>query len=116
MLEYQVLDYIASRDAVREQTVRTALRATRAVLTGLVRKRWILAEDISSPRDVARQTRVIQLKKVTGKLNNNQQRIVEILAAAGGRIPVEQLYELSIPRCTLQTLVRRGIAEIVEEP
>src|SRR5262249_37213212 len=37
------------------------------------------------------------------------------LAAAGGRLAVEQLGELDVPRSTLTTLVRRGLIDVVEE-
>jgi len=116
MLEYRVLDYLAARDGAREPTLRAALRAGRELLAGMVRKRWITAEDVSSTRDARRMRRVVQLKEVSGKLNANQQRIVETLAAAGGRAAIEHLRSLQVPQTTLQTLVRRGIAEIVQEP
>ena len=116
MLEYRVLDYLAARDGAREQTLRTALRAGRELLAGLVRKGWITAEDVSSARDARRTRRVVQLKEVSGKLNANQQRIVETLAAAGGRAPMEHLRSLEVPQTTLATLARRGIVDILKEP
>jgi primosomal protein N' (replication factor Y) len=116
MLEYRVLDYLAARDGAREQTLRAALRVGRELLAGLLRKGWITAEDVSSARDARRTRRIAQLKEVSGKLNDNQRKIVEVLAATGGRAPVEHLRSLEVPQTTLQTLVRRGIVEIVEEP
>lgn len=53
--------------------------------------------------------------KVEGKLNENQRRIVETIASAGGRVSVDTLRELEVPRSTLQTLVKRGVVELVEE-
>jgi len=50
------------------------------------------------------------------KLNANQRTLVETLAAAGGRLPVEALRGLDVPRTTLGTLVRRGLIEVVDEP
>src|SRR5208282_706840 len=50
------------------------------------------------------------------KLNANQRTLVETLAAAGGRVPVEALRGLDVPRTTLGTLVRRGLIEVVDEP
>jgi len=116
MLEYRVLDYLAARDGAREQTLRTAVHAGRALLAGMVRKGWIAGEDISSARDARRTCRIAQLKEVTGKLNANQQKIVETLAASGGRLPVEHLRSLEVPQTTLATLARRGIVEILREP
>src|SRR5208337_4824175 len=50
------------------------------------------------------------------KLNDKQRTLIEILAAAGGRVPVEALRGLDIPRTTLGTIVRRGLIELVDEP
>jgi len=116
MLEYRVLDYLSARDGTREQTLRSTLRASRELLASMVRKGWITAEDISSARDARRTRRVAQLKEVGGKLNDNQRKLVETLAAAGGRAPIEYLRSLDLPQTTLQTLVRRGFVEILEEP
>ncbi|MFZ3213854.1 MAG: primosomal protein N', partial [Terriglobales bacterium] len=116
MLEYRVLDYLAARDGAREQTLRTAFHAGRELLAGMVRKGWITAEDVSSSHDARRMRRIVQLKEVSGKLNANQQRIVETLAAAGGRAPVEHLRSLEVPQTTLATLARRGIVDILKEP
>jgi primosomal protein N' (replication factor Y) len=52
----------------------------------------------------------------TKKLNENQQTLIETLAAAGGRLPVEDLRGLDVPRTTLGTLVRRGLIDLVDEP
>ena len=51
------------------------------------------------------------LKEVSGKLNENQQKIVTFLQEQSGRAFVEQIRELAVPRTTLQTLVKRGIVE-----
>ena len=52
---------------------------------------------------------------VSKKLNENQRTLIEALAAAGGRVAVEDLRGLDVPRTTLGTLVRRGLVSIVEE-
>ncbi len=57
-----------------------------------------------------------QQKPVHEKLNDNQRTLIDTLAAAGGRVPVEVLRSLDIPRTTLGTLVRRGLIELVDEP
>jgi len=129
--EYEVLDYLANADAVRESTLRSATGASRNVLTTLLRKKWITRTDDSELRDAARMQRVAVLnlasdaakdsandstKKDTPRLNHNQQTIMLALTAAGGRTPVEELNKLSIPRSTLQTLVKREIVRIEETP
>ena len=61
--------------------------------------------------------RFASLKNVEGKLNANQQTIVDLSAYSGRPArTVEALRELTVPRTTLQTLVRRGIVELSDEP
>jgi primosomal protein N' (replication factor Y) len=117
-VEFRVLDYLAGSDNefAREQALRQATRATRAILDGMVRKKWITREDLSGQQDAARTIRIALLKSVEGKLNTNQQTIVDTLAAAGGKTPVDALLTLEVPRTTLATLIRRGLVDLIEEP
>jgi primosomal protein N' (replication factor Y) len=101
---------------VREETLRSAARVSRAVLSGMVRKKWLAREDVSAPRDATRTIRIAVLKSSEGKLNDNQRSLLDSLAALGGKVPVTTLQSLDVPRTTLTTLVRRGLVEIVEEP
>lgn len=120
MLEYAVLDHLADSDGVREATLRSATGASRDVLLALVRKKWILREDVSQMRDASRVVRVATLLpqpidvKVR-KLNGNQQVIIAAIREAGGRLKVDEINALDVPRSTLNTLVGRGLVEIVEE-
>ena len=140
LIEFRVLDYLAERDSVREASLRSTARVSKALLSGMVRKKWIAREDVSAARDAARLVKVAVLRgteeqaeasppldgpearhhtssaRSTKKLNENQRGLIEILAAAGGRVPVEALRELDVPRTTLGTLVRRGLIELVDEP
>ena len=116
LAEFRVLDYLAERENMREESLRNATRVSQSVLAGMVRKQWIVREDLSDARDATRTMKVALLKTAEGKLNSNQQVLVETLAAAGGRVPVETLQALEVPRTTLGTLVKRGLVEIVEEP
>ena len=117
MLEYAVLDYLAmcDTDAVLEATLRSATGASRDLLNNLVRKKWIARQDASSARDARRTVAIAVLKEVTGKLNDNQQKIVAFLQQAQDRAPVAAIRELDVPRTTLQTLVKRGVVELEEE-
>ena len=117
MLEFQVLDYLAGADGdlVREPTLRSATRVPRRILDGMVRKKWLSREDISTPQDAKRTIKVALLKSAEGKLNENQRTLIEALTASGSKLPVEALQSLQLPRTTLGTLVRRGLVEIVEE-
>jgi primosomal protein N' (replication factor Y) len=148
LVEFRVLDYLAERESVREERLRGVTRVAKALLSGMVRKKWIAREDVSAARDAARMVKVaVLLTAETGgavinesdggapgaparqhgpeahphtnsakKLNENQRTLIETLAASGGRVPVEALRSLDVPRTTLGTLVRRGLIELVDEP
>ena len=116
LIEFRVLDYLADRDTVREESLRAATRAGKDLLAGMVRKKWIVREDFSGTRDAKRISKIVVLKSANGKLNNNQRTLLDTLAAAGGRVAVEALHTLEVPRTTLGTLVKRGLVEIAEEP
>ncbi len=136
LIEFRVLDYLAERESVGEERLRGATRVGRALLAGMVRKRWIAREDVSAAREAVRVVRVAVLLGAeaaeasppldgpearphtsnTKSLNENQRTLIETLAAAGGRLPVEALRGLDVPRTTLATLVRRGLIELVDEP
>ena len=115
LAEFRALEYLAE-DPAPEQTLRTATRISRAVLAGMVRKKWIAREDVSRVRDAARTVKVAMLKSAEGKLNVNQQTLVETMAAAGGKVAIEALRSLDVPHTTLSTLVKRGMVEIIDEP
>jgi primosomal protein N' (replication factor Y) (superfamily II helicase) len=121
--EFRVLDYLAAQEPapgeaiqVREERLRSSTRISRLALSGMVRKKWLLREDVSAVRDATRTVKIVLLKSADGRLNDNQKKLVDTLAASGGRVPVEALQALEIPRTTLNTLVKRGLVEISEEP
>src|SRR5437762_2485738 len=116
LAEFRVLDYLTERDAVREESLRAATRGSRSVLAGMTHKKWITREDLSSARDATRMVKVAVLGTLEGKLNANQRMLIDTLAAAGGKVSVETLHALEVPRTTLGTLVKRGLVQIVEEP
>jgi primosomal protein N' (replication factor Y) len=132
--EYRVLDYLSSRDPVRETTLRSATRVSHALLEGMARKKWIRREDMSHATDAARVRDIAVLKVGAGeemdgvtaggqsengrrgqRVNANQRLILDTVAAAGGRVAVEDLRALPVPRTTLGTLTRRGWIEITQE-
>jgi primosomal protein N' (replication factor Y) len=117
MQEYAVLNRLADGEMMREASLRTASGASRAVLQTLLRKKWIAREDLSGVRDASRNIQVATLRAAEGKLNGNQQTIVDYLRIQPEqRAHVSALRELAVPRTTLQTLVRRGIVELSAEP
>jgi primosomal protein N' (replication factor Y) (superfamily II helicase) len=116
--EFQVLDYLTGVDGelVREGTLRSALGVSGSALESMIRKKWILREDISAAQDATPTVKVALLKSAEGKLNDNQRTLIETLSASGGEIPIETLRSLDIPRTTLGTLVKRGLIEIIRAP
>jgi primosomal protein N' (replication factor Y) (superfamily II helicase) len=105
---------LALEALVREETLRSATRASKTILAGMVRKKWIAREDLSAAQDAKRTVKIALLKSAEGKLNENQRTLIDSLIAAGGTVPVETLQSLEVPRTTLNTLVRRGLVEITE--
>ena len=122
-VEFRVLDHLAAQEIaaaetaqVREESLRSATRVSKIILNGMVRKKWLAREDVSAVRDASRTIKIALLKSADGKLNDNQQKLIETLAASGSRVPIETLQALEVPRTTLTTLVKRGLIEIIEEP
>ena len=169
LVEFGVLDYLAERGSAREESLRGATRVPRALLSGMVRKKWIAREDVSAARDAARMVKIAVLigaeaaeesdqnteasppldgqgvrprtepptgeggmpfrqaqgrpsrqpagrRRYAPRLNANQRTLIEALAASGGRVAVEAIRGLDVPRTTLGTLVKRGMVELVDEP
>ena len=116
--EYTVLNYLCAGEAVKVSTIRSATGATRDLLTGMLRKKWITRETEADARDARRLERyaVLVPDARLPKLNENQQRILAELAAAGGTLPVEALRQLDVPDSTLATLVKRELVTIDQRP
>ncbi|OLE14403.1 MAG: primosomal protein N' [Acidobacteria bacterium 13_1_20CM_4_56_7] len=125
--EYRALNYLAMRDETREESLRSVTRISPALLASMVRKKWIEREDVSHVTDATRTRQIAILKDESWsdgrdrpsignlKLNTNQRGILDALTAASGRLEVEKLRELDVPRSTLSTLVKRGLVEIIAE-
>jgi primosomal protein N' (replication factor Y) (superfamily II helicase) len=120
LIEYRVLDYLLDRDDGARLPALRAAGATRELLAGMVRKKWIVREDATATHDSTPRVQFAVLRQVEGKLNANQRRIVELLAAAGGRLRAADLRAGlaadKLPATTLRTLIKRGLVTLVEEP
>ncbi len=120
-VEYAVLNYLESGEAAKAGTVRSATGARKALLEGMVRKRWLVREALAEERDARRVRRVAVLVEEARlpKLNANQTTVLAELAARGGRVEVRELRESTgasgVPQGTLATLVRRGLVRLEEE-
>ncbi len=119
--EYAVLNYLESGEAAKASALRSATNAGRALLDGMVRKRWLTREAQAEERDARRVERVVVLVDDARlpKLNANQTAVLAELAAAGGRESMrplrERLVRAGVPESTLGTLVRRGLVRLEEE-
>lgn len=132
--EIEVLNYLADADVVREGTLRSATGASKALLTSLLRKKWVAREDLSAVRDASRTVKIAvlldscepgnvdEVSQSSKKLTGNQQALIDALRAADGKALVDRLRAIHnlngapVPKTTLQTLVGRGLVRIDEEP
>ena len=114
--EYAVLNYLESGEAAKASALRSATQANKALLDGMVRKRWLVREALAEERDARRTERMAVLVPDARlpRLNENQTAILAELAACGGRMRVSDLRELKIPPSTLGTLVKRGLVGLEE--
>ncbi len=100
--EYAVLNYLEDGAAAKATALRTATGARRALLDGMVRKRWLMREALAEERDARRLERLAVLVPDARlpKLNENQMAILAELAAVGGRMAMRDLREkLAGRRC-----------------
>ncbi|HWB32035.1 MAG TPA: primosomal protein N' [Acidobacteriaceae bacterium] len=120
--EYAVLNYLEDGHAAKLAALRSATQANKALLDGMVKKKWLVREAVAEERDARRLERIAVLVPDARipKLNANQTAILAELAAAGGRMRVSDLRESaslsSVPQTTLSTLVKRGLVAIEEAP
>src|SRR5690349_9833594 len=69
LVEIRVLEYLAEGEPTKESALRSSTRASMSVLNGMVRKKWIVREDLSDANDAARTVKIAILKTAEGKLN-----------------------------------------------
>jgi primosomal protein N' (replication factor Y) len=122
--EVSVLNYLNDGTPAKASAVRSATQANKALLDGMVKKKWLTREALAEERDARRTERVAVLVSdaLIPKLNENQTAILDELTAADGRMRVVDLresmalLELGVPASTLATLVKRGLVVIEESP
>jgi primosomal protein N' (replication factor Y) len=116
--EYAVLNYLEDGTPAKPSALHSATQARKALLDAMVRKKWLAREALAEERDARRTERVAVLVADVRipKLNDNQTAILAEIAAAGGRMRVSALRELSVPASTLGTLVKRGLVAIEDAP
>ncbi len=130
--EYSVLNYLEGGEQAKMSALRSATGANKALLEGMVRKKWLRREAVAEERDARRLEKVAVLQgtgnreqgtaPVEGlrllRLNENQLVVMTELAAVGGRMRVRDLRQTlaAVPESTLGTLVKRGLVTIEEAP
>ncbi len=114
--EYAALNYLVGGEPAKRATLMRATGASRELIEGMVRKKWMTREAIAAPRDARRLQRIAVLIEGARlpKLNDNQQALMAALAGAGGALAVDALRSLPVPATTLGTLVRRELVRIEE--
>ncbi len=118
--EYAVLNYLEGGEQATLSALRSATSANKALIEGMVRKKWLLREAVAEERDARRLEKVAVLVEDARlpKLNENQSAILAELAAVGGRMRVRDLQEklrgIGVPSSSLGTLVKRGLVAIEE--
>lgn len=117
-MEYAVLDYLSNGEPATRQTLRRATGASLDLLRTMTRRKWIAWHAEASSRDARRVERYAVLVdgQRPSKLNDHQVAILAELAGAGGAASVRDLRRLPVPRTTLGTLVKRGLARVEERP
>jgi primosomal protein N' (replication factor Y) len=130
--EYAVLNYLEDGASAKIAALRSATGANKALLEGMVRKKWLVREAVAEERDARRLEKIAVLS--TGsreegvgssghggrlpRLNENQLAVMAELAAVDGRMRVRDLREslgrAGVPESTLGTLVKRGLVRIEE--
>ncbi len=116
--EYAVLNYLEGGEQAKMSALRSATGANKALLEGMVRKKWLVREAVAEERDARRleKVAVLVVDARLPKLNENQTAILAELAAVGGRMRVRDLRRTlaEVPESTLGTLVKRGLVTIEE--
>ena len=116
--EYAVLNYLEGGEQAKMAALRSATGASKSLLEGMVRKKWLVREAVAEERDARRleKVAVLVVDARLPKLNENQTAILAELAAVGGRMRVRDLRQTlaRVPESTLGTLVKRGLVTIEE--
>jgi primosomal protein N' (replication factor Y) len=116
--EYAVLNTLESGTAIKLTSLRSSTGANKALLEGMVKKRWLMREVEADERDARRLEKIAVLVDDARlpKLNENQMKILAELSAVGGRMRLRDLRSLEVPQSTLATLVKRGLVQLEDAP
>ncbi len=119
-----MLNYLEGGEQAKMSALRSATGANKSLLEGMVRKKWLTREAVAEERDARRLEKIAVLvpEARLPTLNDHQTAILAEIAAAGGRMRVQDLRivltRMGVPASTLGTLVKRGLVtmeEVAEE-
>ena len=99
--EYAVLNYLEAGDAAKASALRGATGANKALLDGMVRKRWLTREAVAEERDARRMERFAVLSEVSGaaagsgggggfgevRVGRSLEEVLESVGGGGLRLP-----------------------------
>ena len=113
-----MLNYLSEQACGEGASLRHATGASRELMTGMVRKRWIAARDHCR---IARRPPGGPLcgaggGRAASELNENQQAILAELAGSGGTLAVPELRRLAVPAGTLADAGEAGLVRLEERP
>ena len=114
--ELQVLDFLTNHGSAEESALRRLPGITRALLAGLLSKKWVTREDISSAREAGKFERVAVLAgHGEGKLTRQQRAIIAALESIGGKLKLESFEAHKLSLNALRTLAKRGVVKVEQE-
>jgi primosomal protein N' (replication factor Y) len=130
--EYAVLNYLEDGAAAKIAALRSATQANKALLEGMVKKKWLTREALAEERDARRLERVAVLvgqgsgeegvgsrEPAQGvrlpRLNENQLAVMAELAAVDGRMRVRDLRETLVRAVYLHGLAGDFAAHAMDE-
>jgi primosomal protein N' (replication factor Y) len=141
--EYAVLNYLEGGESARMGALRSATGAGRALLEGMVKKKWLSREAVAEERDARRLVKVAVLQGAVDaagdagglspdsralspapprlpRLNEKQLAVLAELAAVGGRLPLAELKDClarrGVSAASVESLIKRGLITIEEHP
>ena len=115
-VENHVLMLLAEGKPVKVGTLKNPSGISHALLSGMIRKKWIVRENMAVQKDANRMERfaVLVPEARLPTLTVKQQAILAELAASNGETRVAALVSKGLPTATLQTLVKRGLVAVEE--
>ena len=124
--ELRALDLIAQSQEMGEEMKESVLvragRFHRAIVAGLLRKKWIHSEEASRTTNLERAERFATLadgdnaNAAAPKRTTPQQQAILDHLRAGERVPLAELHARGFSASALRTLTQRGRVRMVEQP